>query len=76
MKINRKERRILLTYTSCIEIVQEGINMKDLYLVWFKKKQTRQKSFKSLSFLRMSESHSYKGCLKLPRESKTTLCFR
>lgn len=43
MKINRKERHILLTYTSCIEIVQEGINMKDLYLVWFKKKTNKAK---------------------------------
>lgn len=50
MKINRKERHILLTYTSCTEIVQEGINMKDLYLVWFKKNKQGKKALKVFLF--------------------------
>lgn len=48
MKINRKERHILCTYSSCIEIDQEGINIRDFYLVWLKKQTDKDK--KALKF--------------------------
>lgn len=71
MKINRKERHILCTYSSCIEIDQEGINIRDFYLVWLKKQTDKdKKALKFFLFWGMSESHSYKGCLKLPEKAK------
>lgn len=75
MSINRKESYVLFKYSTCIDIHQEGLNIKDSDLNSLKKMQGK-KALKFFLFWGTSESHGYKGCLKLSRESKTRLCLR